>query len=422
MTRRGQLLLAALLWLVVEPLAARAPQISLLTVGPGEIYWQRFGHNALLVRDAASGQATVYNYGVFDFHQENFFLNFARGQMLYRLDTTTLAWTLRGYAAEGRWLVEQPLNLDDAQREALAAYLDWNAQPENTEYRYDYFVSNCSTRVRDALDHVLHGQLQAQLGARGTPLTYRSESLALMAAEPALRFGMQLALGRAADRPLNEWQAGFIPMHLMTALRSVQVVDSEGRTWPLVADERWLLRAAAAPHAVPDASDAGLAVDAAGTDSPESHESWRAQAAWLLAGTLLALIWAVVARARAPVVLRVGAAALAVLYLGVNGAAGGVLVLGWAFTDHWVMADNPMLLLLNPLVWLLLPRAWRLHRGERSSFAEFPKVTGMAWTRALLPVVLAVAAISWAGCCAASAPPMLALLPVHLVLAWRLRH
>ena len=32
------------------------PQVSLLTFGPGDIYWQRFGHNALLLR-AADGRA-----------------------------------------------------------------------------------------------------------------------------------------------------------------------------------------------------------------------------------------------------------------------------------------------------------------------------------------------------------------------------
>ncbi len=67
------------------PDAALLPTVSVLTFSPGEIYWQRFGHNALLVREPG-GEARVYNYGIFDFQQKNFFLNFARGAMLYRLE------------------------------------------------------------------------------------------------------------------------------------------------------------------------------------------------------------------------------------------------------------------------------------------------------------------------------------------------
>jgi hypothetical protein len=68
-------------WVQAQP----APQVSLLTFSPGDIYWQRFGHNALIVRDGL-GAPRLYNYGTFDFQQKNFFLNFARGRMQYRLD------------------------------------------------------------------------------------------------------------------------------------------------------------------------------------------------------------------------------------------------------------------------------------------------------------------------------------------------
>ena len=62
-----------------------ALEISLLTIGPGPIFWERFGHNAIVVRDRDSGTAIAYNYGIFDFEQENFLANFARGNMRYRI-------------------------------------------------------------------------------------------------------------------------------------------------------------------------------------------------------------------------------------------------------------------------------------------------------------------------------------------------
>ena len=216
------------------------PQVSLLTFAPGEVYWQRFAHNALLLR-AASGQAAVFNYGIFDFRQKNFFLNFARGRMLYRLDVDSLDRTLRLYAAEGRWIYEQRLDMSVEQRRELAAYLAANLKPENVEYRYDYFADNCSTRVRDALDTVLGGQLREQLEPQPTAVTYRSEVLRLMAPEPPLMIGMDLGLGPRVDRPIDLWQRSFLPLTLMEAVRGVRV-EGGGASRPLVQAEGWLYR------------------------------------------------------------------------------------------------------------------------------------------------------------------------------------
>lgn len=323
-----ELLLAVVAPVFAQPASAQpAPEISLLTFAPGEIYWQRFGHNAILVRDHARGDARVYNYGIFDFQQKNFFLNFARGRMLYRLDEAPLDWTLRFYAAEGRWAVEQQLALSEAQRRKLADFLAWNARPENAEYHYDYFIANCSTKARDALDLGLDGGLRAALESRAGTSTWRGEVLRLMAPEPLLMRGMDLGLGPRVDVPLDQWQEGFIPMRLMEAIRSVQVDDGTGLRHPLVAAERQLLPARLAGAPV------------------QSPVSWPMS---LLAGLGLAAVLALTAR------MRVLGAGLAGLYTLVCGLAGTVLLLGWLATEHWGMAANRNLLLLSPL-WLLLP-------------------------------------------------------------------
>ena len=50
-----------------------------------------------------------------------------------------------------------------------SADLAVNARPENARYRYDYYLDNCSTRVRDALDRAhrlgFSGYLEYQLNA-----------------------------------------------------------------------------------------------------------------------------------------------------------------------------------------------------------------------------------------------------------------
>src|SRR5262249_32797129 len=119
--------------------------VALITFGPGAEVWERFGHNAILIRDRRMQIERLYNYGMFDFTQENFFVNFARGRMLYRISVSDPAEDFPLYRAEGRWIVEQDLDLAPAQRAKLFQYLEWNARPENMQYRYDYFRANCSS-------------------------------------------------------------------------------------------------------------------------------------------------------------------------------------------------------------------------------------------------------------------------------------
>ena len=66
------------------PDAAQPPgselTVYLMTMGPGKRVWERFGHNAIWIHDPASRPDTAYNYGLFDFQQENFLLRFIRGR------------------------------------------------------------------------------------------------------------------------------------------------------------------------------------------------------------------------------------------------------------------------------------------------------------------------------------------------------
>jgi hypothetical protein len=61
-------------------------EISVITLGPfqGEVY-SAFGHSAMRVYDPVLMIDDAYNWGVFDFDQPNFYLNFARGRNFYML-------------------------------------------------------------------------------------------------------------------------------------------------------------------------------------------------------------------------------------------------------------------------------------------------------------------------------------------------
>ncbi|NJD20389.1 MAG: DUF4105 domain-containing protein, partial [Gemmatimonadetes bacterium] len=165
--------LAASLLLAAGPLAAQpaAPdsaalpeagsdlRVWLITVGPGAAVWERFGHKAIRVADVVTGRDLAYNWGIFDFDQVGFIPRFLKGQMLYMLAPFRSGPMIEAYAGTGREVVAQELALTPSQRAALQAFADWNALPQNRDYRYDYFRDNCSTRVRDALDQALAGAL-----------------------------------------------------------------------------------------------------------------------------------------------------------------------------------------------------------------------------------------------------------------------
>ena len=57
-------------------------RVWLLTTGPGDAVWERFGHNAIRVLDTETGRDAAYNWGVFDFDQVDFVPRFLKGQML----------------------------------------------------------------------------------------------------------------------------------------------------------------------------------------------------------------------------------------------------------------------------------------------------------------------------------------------------
>ncbi len=345
--------------------------VSLLTFGPGEEVWERFGHNANEYRDRTTGTARLYNYGIFDFSQENFFVNFARGLMTYRAAAGDPADELPPYIAEGRWIVRQDLNLTPAQRAKLADFLEWNVRPENAQYRYDYFRANCSTRVRDALDQALGGAIKAQTIAPSRGFTYRMDADRLMRPDPAIMLAIDAGLGPYADQRLSYWDESFVPMEFMRHVREVKVLDEAGELVPLVASETELAQARIA-------------------NPPEFPANWIWAALGI--GLAAALILFCLARLRVHAWARVVFASVACLCALVLGLAGLVLAGLWLFTDHVSAWRNENLLLFNPLCLLLLPawlaafgRRWRPSAFARNLARAIALCAVLAWFVKILP-------------------------------------
>lgn len=322
-------------------------RVWLLTVGPGEAVWQRFGHNALRVLDTSTGEDVSYNWGVFDFNQVDFVPRFLKGRMLYRMAPFRTGSLVDAYAATGRRVVMQELGLTPAQRLALKDFAERNALPGNREYYYDYFLDNCSTRIRDLLDQVLGGALTQRFAEVPAGTSFRYHVRRLTRSDPLLFTGMDVLLGSPGDRPISVWEEMFLPMVLRDAIREVSVSGENGVARPLVIAEDVL---ASGPR----------------RGEPAGPPSWFPF--YLVLGLALggAVAWSGAMGAQDGGWGRIVFVALGIVWSVSGGAVGTILVLA-LFTDHEFMAWNANFLLLSPLslaLAFLVPFAARRPRAR----------------------------------------------------------
>jgi hypothetical protein len=217
-----------------QPLAGLSPdaRLSLVTVYPGSAAHELFGHSAIRLDDPVRGLDVLFNYGTFQF--DAFFLpKFLYGKLDYLLWVSAYDREWPHYRERGRSIVEQTLALSPAQREAIVAFLEVNALPENRAYRYRFLSDNCSTRIRDLFEHTLGEDFRLP-ATYGNPGTFRQLLDRYVEHLPWLTFGFSLVLGAPADAPVSAREAVFLPLYLEAALDGAEVrVDS---VWiPLVA-------------------------------------------------------------------------------------------------------------------------------------------------------------------------------------------
>lgn len=347
--------------------------VSIITMGQGEAIYERFGHNAIRVTDASAGSDVTYNYGMFDFGQENFILRFAQGRMLYWMEGHRADREIASYVRANRSVWEQELNLTSAQKVALRDFLEWNAREEHKFYRYDYYLDNCSTRVRDAIDSVLGGTIRSHTAETPAGATYRFHTRRLTQNDPLMYTGLNIGLGPPTDRPISRWEEMFLPLSMREHLRTITVPAPNGGMQPLVRSERTLFTST-----VPD--------------PPVRPPRW--WPFYLTAGLLLgSLVLLASRRLEDSAAARLGFGLIGGGWSLVAGIAGVVLAGLWALTDHSASHANQNLFQLSPLslpLAGLLPRltSRRARIGHGTSRVAVAvavlAVVGLVWK--LLPV------------------------------------
>jgi len=305
----------------------------LVTFGPGEIYWERFGHNAIWLREPAADINHTFNFGFFDFDQKNFFLRFIRGRMLYFSGAQPAVREFEFYRQENRSIQVQKLNLSPPQYRRLRDYLLNEIKPGNRDYRYDYYLSNCSTRVRDTLDLALDGALRKRTDRVPARLNFRDQTRRLTQMQYWYYLGLELALGFPVDRHISRWDEMFIPMVIAEEIADMSLGEGESRE-PLVLLDTMLF----------------TATRPATTTAPATI--WHR---YLVFGLLLAGLAWLSGKFMPPVWL----AGLGHAWLLISASLGLILAALWLFTDHQVASVNVNLLLLNPLLLVALAPALR---------------------------------------------------------------
>lgn len=303
--------------------------VFLVTAEPGDAIWERFSHNALVIRDTMSGFERSFNWGIFSFAQESFVARLAQGRMLYWMAAQDPSRELAGYRQAGRRVWSQRVALTPTQRWELLRYVLEQDTPENRFYRYDYFRDNCSTRVRDALDLVLGGQIERATAGVATPHSYRWHTARLLQDELWAWAGIEFVVGNPGDRPISRWEEMFLPRKLQANLNDLTVIGAAGEAVPLL-------------------GPAELLADAQRPDVPTDAPSrvWAALLLGLVAAGILSGLGRYAANGG-----RIAGVVLGTLGGGwglLSGLLGLGLVLSWMLTDHVFWQWNENVLQMSP--------------------------------------------------------------------------
>lgn len=214
-------------------------QLTLYTFGPGPAPEGWWGHIALEIRDTKTNQALLYNWGMFSF-TENLIRDFLSGRLWFWVERTQVDQTLAQYRREGRYIVAQTLQLSPERRTRLVAAVAENMLPENRNYLYDYFRDNCATRIRDLLDAVLDGQLQAETQQQPSPSTWRDFVHRYMTTHLSGRLLYNFLLGRSVDGSISRWDEMFLPLELSKGIENFEYMESDGLSVRLVSESQEL--------------------------------------------------------------------------------------------------------------------------------------------------------------------------------------
>jgi len=211
--------------------------VSILTCNPGEEVYSMYGHTAIRVSDPTQKLDIVFNYGVFSFEKPDFLYRFAKGQTDYRMDGGRFQSFIPEYDEEKRSVYEQVLNLSPEGKNQIFQALIENFKPENRVYRYNFFVDNCATRVRDMIERNAGSPIQFT-DSHPTE-SYRDLIKKFHHSFRWFDLGIDLLVGKKAEEPVSAYGQMFLPDYLKDQFAKAEITI-DGKPQPLVRETRTL--------------------------------------------------------------------------------------------------------------------------------------------------------------------------------------
>ncbi len=379
--------------------------VSLVTMFPGDSLFTGFGHIALRLR--YRGADISVDYGTYDTSDPLMGWNFLIGKLDYFCSRSDFFSMISWYKDDFGGIIEQDLDLDAIQTQALVRRLisDFDLAPAealltedefaalrdrlftdpavtHTTYRYHHFHNNCATKLRDLLDDILGGALRRRIGEAPAGVSFRDLINASLYRPPfaPTRWLVYGLLNGEIDQPITRWEQTFLPWFLAEEMRGLEV---DGR--PVITGERVLT---------------GERLDA-----PPMPSAWPGILALLVLAA--AFGW--------PALLRRGRRILAAELVLAGLAAtfyAGVLLVGWIASPYPETRPNGTVLFFHPGHLALIVGGILLWVRPRVRFLELYLLAGVAVATAgvlihlvgimdqeILPYglgTLVVAATSWA--------------------------
>ncbi|MEZ3549328.1 MAG: DUF4105 domain-containing protein [Muribaculaceae bacterium] len=196
-------------------------RVSFITCYPGPEIYELYGHEAIRIR--SNTMDSVWNFGIFDFREPNFVYRFVKGETDYMVAGYPFEWFMPEYVARGSRVVEQELNLTQAEAMDMLSRLRTLTLPENRRYRYNYVKNNCATRIICLLDSVASARVVYPDSVRYA--TFREEMRAYNRNYPWYQFGIDIALGSGIDYPLKAKEEMFVPVEMLRMTGAARLAD-----------------------------------------------------------------------------------------------------------------------------------------------------------------------------------------------------
>ena len=183
-------------------------RFSIITIGPyeDELY-SAFGHSGIRYYNKSTGEDVFYNYGIFDFDQPNFYLNFLNGKLLYKVGKYSYQSAERFYRNQDRYIKEQILNLN----------------PPDQILLYNVY-DNCATKIRDILEEVIGDKLS--YAKYDEVISFRKLMDKYLDNNMWGDLGIDICLGPEIDSNIPYESKMFLPDYLFESLQSAKIEDT----------------------------------------------------------------------------------------------------------------------------------------------------------------------------------------------------